>query len=207
MADRYSFKKFNGDNPPEKIVEKIIYKYGPPGMCGPIGPPGPRGMDGAPGIAGPAGMPGCKGEQGDMGCTGIAGQKGEAGDQGIKGEPGMNSQPFLYSNQALYKYKSGNEFLEGHFSINIDSNSLILHNTSIENIDMSYLYQLLVTDHFIKITNYNIRNNYMIIKTQGIVTNSSGLSITYLLVASQGDFIENSSYVISVEGSVLSDYF
>ena len=47
----------------------------------------------------------------------------------------------------------------------------------------------------------------MIIKTQGIVTNSSGLSITYLLVASQGDFIENSSYVISVEGSVLSDYF
>ena len=212
MADRYSFKKFNGDNPPEKIVEKIIYKYGPPGMCGPIGPPGPRGMDGAAGIAGPMGIPGCKGEQGDMGCTGIAGQKGEPGEQGMKGEPGMNSQPFLNSNQALYKFSINNDIQEGFFSIDEANNQIIIHYKSIENIDMSFLYNLISTDQFIKITNYSIRNNFMIIKTGSINsstnTNINATTIPYsLIVANQGDLVENSSYVISIEGSVLSDYF
>tara|TARA_B100000963_G_scaffold209321_1_gene182296 strand:- start:8128 stop:8754 length:627 start_codon:yes stop_codon:yes gene_type:complete len=208
MADRYSFKKFNGDNPPEKIVEKIIYKYGPPGMCGPIGPPGPRGMDGAAGIAGPTGMPGCKGDKGDMGCTGIAGQKGEQGDVGMKGEPGMNSQPFLYSNQALYKFSLNSNVEEGFFSLNSNDSEIIIHSKSIENIDMTFLYNLIVTDQFIKITNYSIRNNFMIIKTGSISSNMDIITIPYsLIVANQGDLIENSSYVISIEGSVLTDYF
>lgn len=126
MADRYGFKKFNGDNPPEKIVEKIIYKFGPPGPPGPPGCDGAPGVDGCPGIAGPYGHPGCKGEKGELGCTGISGQKGMKGMQGSQGLAGINSQPFLYSNQSLYKYKVDTGlFSEGYFSIDRSKNGCV----------------------------------------------------------------------------------
>ncbi|MDA7573779.1 collagen-like protein [bacterium] len=207
MADRYGFKKFNGDNPPEKIVEKIIYKFGPPGPPGPPGCEGAPGADGCPGIAGPYGQPGCKGEKGELGCTGISGQKGMKGMQGSQGLAGINSQPFLYSNQSLYKYKlDTGVFSEGYFSIDPVASELKFHNTTSENIDMTWLNSQTAIGNYIKLTNYNVRNKFMIIKIVSTpIINVDGVKLQYLLIAplppnSPVNFIEDEHYVLSIEG-------
>ena len=207
MADRYGFKKFNGDNPPDKIVEKIIYKFGPPGPPGPPGCEGVHGVDGCPGIAGPYGLPGCKGEKGDLGCAGISGQKGMKGIQGPLGQNGINSQPFLYSNQSLYKYKIDNATITpGYFSIDMSTNTLKFHNTTTEEIDMSWLNSQIAIGNYVKLTNYNVRNKFMIIK---IVSNLSiippGVKFQYIVIAPLApnnpvNFIEDEYYVLSLEG-------
>ena len=201
MADRYGFKKFNGDNPPEKIVEKIIYKFGPPGPTGPPGCEGPSGVDGCPGIAGPYGQPGCKGDKGDLGCNGISGQKGMKGMSGSQGEAGVNSQPFLYSNQSLYKYKLDHSVAtSGYFSLDTSNNTLKFSNITSENIDMSWLNIKIVVGNHIKLTNYNVRNNFKIVKIHTISYTHTGVKVDYTEFSSSGNFIENEYYVMSIEG-------
>ena len=211
MADRYGFKKFNEDEPPEKIIEKIVYKYGPPGPCGPRGPPGPPGLDGAPGIAGPYGMPGCKGEKGDMGCTGIQGCKGPKGEPGLQGDQGVSAPPFLLSSQEIYR-------MVDIYNVNLaaglvyvrpnEDNKIVINKQSYGNIDMNYVLCKLQSNQFIKFTNYNIRNNILIVQITDVEQATEDVFVIYYnIITEQGPFDNNDLYVVSFEGNILSSFY
>ena len=209
MADRYGFKKFNNDQPPEKIIEKVVFKYGPPGPSGDMGPPGPVGLKGDMGVMG---YPGEKGIKGDKGSTGGFGIKGDKGSIGIKGEPGTQGSVFLFSNQSIYKISQTNIISQGYIHVgplNTEGISRVtVHSMSFGNMNMNYLLHKLNTGHFFKLTNYNIRNNVLIGKITSVESiNDTFVTFLYQVINSTGDIKHDELYVLSLEGTILSDFY
>ena len=206
MANRYNFKKFEGEEPTEKIIEKIVYKYGPPGPKGEIGQIGEKGEKGSFGQQGYHGKQGCKGEKGEMGTIGLDGIKGEKGTKGTAGLDGINSQPFIYSNQTLQVYSSS--VSPGKFNVNLTNSECFVSRSSYDNIDITYLIDKIRRDDFVKITNYHIRNNILIIKIENIIEkNENGINFSFEKIMQNSNLKADDTYVVSFEGNILSQYY
>jgi hypothetical protein len=176
MANRYNFKRFdNKDDEPQKIIEKIIVKHGPPGPTGPPGPPGRSGLDGIPGPIGLSGKIGCKGERGEKGMMGYDGPKGEYGIKGIKGDMGIPGIPVLSSLQGLFKLNLNfNNVIYDKEFINIQRNdennsTIIFSSRTIEGIDFSKITSDIQIGDYIKILSYINRNIYQCYKVSNII--------------------------------------
>lgn len=204
MTSRYSFtnqeKKDNHNN--EKIIEKIIYKYGPPGPTGPPGPQGNSGLDGIPGPPGPYGIKGCPGTKGEPGKIGFQGFKGERGEIGLKGDKGLPGLPILNSLQGLFKLnfnQNMSSITDGYIKM-IENytdhrDHIFISYRSLDNTDFSKIIRELNTDDFLKLTSYKNREIYINYKISEIIEHKI---LSLEIISKNGKFVEDDLIVLSV---------
>ena len=201
MAQRYNFKRIDTKPQHEKIIEKIVYKHGPPGPIGPPGDRGTRGLDGMPGPIGPVGPMGCKGEKGLSGKTGFDGIKGDTGIKGIKGEIGRPGLPIFNSLQSIFTLnfvENIDQIDDGQLAIlkNTPSqHNLQLSNKSLDNKDFFNIINELHEDDYIKITSYKDNHIYLIYK----ILKLDNTNLYHCnLISFQGKFSKNELVVVSL---------
>ena len=160
MADRYNFTKFDSNNTHDKILEKIVYKYGPAGPQGEIGAKGDKGNIGSIGLNGPKGEKGDIGIKGDIGERGLVGYKGENGPTGDKGDKGQTGNSYHNALEAIYKFKNGSSQIDminlnnGILNLYQNNNKLFLQISpnTLQNINFRNILDLKQIEDLIKIT-------------------------------------------------------
>ena len=180
MADRYSFTKFDSNTTHDKILEKIVYKYGPAGPQGDIGNKGDKGDNGSIGIQGTQGNKGEKGLKGESGERGLIGYKGSNGLIGVKGTKGETGQSYFSAFEAIYKYSEGDEAIQLSNSNNgivhlYNENSLLflqISSTTLQNDHFLNILDLKEKYDLIKLVSVTKPNNYIVFKILNIYSNA-----------------------------------